>query len=35
LSLVFAGLSMIFSTILKIRRCLMNFNAQETTGGKK
>jgi TRAP-type C4-dicarboxylate transport system permease small subunit len=35
LSLVFAALSMIFSTILKIRRCIMNFNTQETTGGKK
>ncbi|MDR3160884.1 MAG: TRAP transporter small permease subunit [Spirochaetaceae bacterium] len=35
LSLVFAALSMIFSTILKIRRCIMNFNTQAPTGGKK
>ncbi|MDR1308059.1 MAG: TRAP transporter small permease subunit [Treponema sp.] len=35
LSLVVAALSMIFSTVLKIRRCIMNFTAQETTGGKK
>ncbi|MDR1257618.1 MAG: TRAP transporter small permease subunit [Spirochaetaceae bacterium] len=35
LSLVVAALSMIFSTILKIRRCIMDFNTQETTGGKK
>jgi TRAP-type C4-dicarboxylate transport system permease small subunit len=35
LSLVVAALSMIFSTILKIRRCIMNFNTQEPTGGKK
>ncbi|MDR1074349.1 MAG: TRAP transporter small permease [Treponema sp.] len=35
LSLVFAGLSMAFSTILKIRRCIINFNKKETTGGGK
>ncbi|MDR1301212.1 MAG: TRAP transporter small permease subunit [Treponema sp.] len=35
LSLVAAALSMIFSTILKIRRCIMNFNTQKATGGKK
>jgi TRAP-type C4-dicarboxylate transport system permease small subunit len=35
LSLVTAGLSMIFSTILKIRRCIIKFNKKETTGGAK
>jgi TRAP-type C4-dicarboxylate transport system permease small subunit len=35
LSLVFAALSMIFSTILKIRRCIMNFNTQAAAGGAK
>jgi TRAP-type C4-dicarboxylate transport system permease small subunit len=35
LSLVVAALSMIFSTILKIRRCIMNFNKNETTRGGK
>jgi hypothetical protein len=35
LSLVVAALSMIFSTALKIRHCILNFNMQETTGGKK
>jgi TRAP-type C4-dicarboxylate transport system permease small subunit len=35
LSLVVAALSMIFSTVLKIRRCIMNFNKKESTGGAK
>jgi TRAP-type C4-dicarboxylate transport system permease small subunit len=33
LSLVAAGSSMILSTILKIRRCIMSFNKKESTGG--
>jgi TRAP-type C4-dicarboxylate transport system permease small subunit len=33
LSVVVTALSMILSTILKIRRCIMNFNQEETTGG--
>ncbi|MDR2782994.1 MAG: TRAP transporter small permease subunit [Treponema sp.] len=35
LSLVFASLSMVFSTILKIRRCILTFNKKEATGGAK
>jgi TRAP-type C4-dicarboxylate transport system permease small subunit len=35
LSLLVAASSMFFSTILKIRRCIMNFNTKETTGGEK
>ncbi|MDR0706600.1 MAG: TRAP transporter small permease subunit [Treponema sp.] len=35
ISLVVAGLSMIFSTILKIRRRIINFNKKETAGGAK
>ncbi|MDR0387928.1 MAG: TRAP transporter small permease subunit [Treponema sp.] len=35
LSLVVAGSSMIVSTALKIRRCIMNFNMKETAGGEK
>jgi TRAP-type C4-dicarboxylate transport system permease small subunit len=33
LSLVVAALSMILSTILKIKRCVINFNRKETEGG--
>lgn len=35
ISIVVAGLSMSISTILKIRRCIVNFNEKETEGGKK
>ncbi|MDR2418752.1 MAG: TRAP transporter small permease subunit [Treponema sp.] len=33
ISLVVAALSMIHSTILKIKRCVINFNRKETEGG--
>ncbi|MDR2537076.1 MAG: TRAP transporter small permease [Treponema sp.] len=33
LSLVFAAVSMVVSTILKIKRCIINFNSKETKGG--
>jgi TRAP-type C4-dicarboxylate transport system permease small subunit len=33
ISLVVAALSMILSTILKIKRCVINFNRKETEGG--
>ncbi|MDR0452751.1 MAG: TRAP transporter small permease subunit [Treponema sp.] len=33
LSLVVAAISMVLSTILKIKRCIVNFNRDETAGG--
>jgi hypothetical protein len=33
LSLVLASMSMVISTILKIKRCIINFNKNETKGG--